>query len=60
MIFPLATLDDLYLELENTNRALLRLGEGIVVDHERLEERRQLLLRWGRRIQAQIAQMEAA
>lgn len=60
MIFPLATLDDLYLELEDTNRALLRLGEGIAVDRERLEERRTILLKWRRRIEAQIALMESA
>lgn len=56
-ILPLATLDDLYEELEDTNRSLLRLGEGFVVDRERLEERRQILLRWRDRIEQQIADM---
>jgi hypothetical protein len=60
MIFPLATLDDLHLELEDTNRSLLRLGEGLVVNEGRREERRQMLLKWRRRIEAQIALMEAA
>lgn len=60
MIFPLATLDDLYVELEDTNRALLRLGEGIVVDENRRQERRDILLRWRRRIEAQITLMESA
>jgi len=60
VIFPLATLDDLYAELEDTNRALLRLGEGIVVDEARRQERRDILLRWRRRIEAQIALMEQA
>jgi hypothetical protein len=59
-IFPLATVDDLREELEDTNRSLLRLGEGFVVDRERLEERRKILMRWRHRLECQLAEMEAS
>lgn len=59
-IFPLGTLDDLCAELEDTNRALLRLSDGLVVDLARLEERRRILLRWRDRLESQISAMERA
>lgn len=56
-VMPLATVDDIRAELEDTNRSLLRLGEGIVVNEERLRERRQTLLKWRRLLEAQLASM---
>jgi hypothetical protein len=56
---PLLTVDEVRAELEDTNRSLLRLGEGLVVDPERREERRLILVRWRDRLHAQLDDMVA-
>lgn len=56
-LLPLATIDEVRDELEDTNRSLLRLGEGLVVDEERREERRAILIKWRDRLACQLDDM---
>jgi hypothetical protein len=56
-LLPLATIDDVRGELEDTNRSLLRLGEGLFVDEERLAERRAILIKWRDRLACQLDDM---
>lgn len=56
-VMPLATVEDVQAELEDTMRSLLRLGDFPIVDPARREERRQILLAWQDRLAAQLDDM---
>jgi hypothetical protein len=60
LLLPLCTADDLRAELEEIDDQLMNLGAGRVVDVERLEERRRILLSWRDRLTGQLAHLEAA
>jgi hypothetical protein len=54
LLLPLCTADDLRAELEEIDDQLMNLGAGRVIDVERLEERRRILLSWRDRLSGAV------
>ena len=60
MVMPHASVDDIQAELDDTRRAISRMGDGLIVNQDQFAARLDRLNGWERKLQAQLEAMEAA